>query len=99
MTKQVFQAGQFIDVVTFNGVQYVCAIALENDVQGTTIMQGDETLESATIERYLVESVIVAFINNDEFLTDENSNVFEQVVSATIVTEKRICWYKTSKKT
>ena len=87
MTKIILQAGELIDVVTIDGIQYFCVIENENFELAKIIYKGDDILESFDIKRYLVDSTIIAVINQIDVLTDESSNFYECITSATILTE------------
>lgn len=87
MTKIILQAGEIIDVVTIEGVQYFCVIEDENFEMAKIIYKGDEIIVGYDIERYTVDSTIIAVINQENVLTDESSNFYECVISATILTE------------
>jgi hypothetical protein len=87
MTKIILQAGQIIDVVTLNGIQYFCIIENPNFEMAKIIYNGDDVLESFDIKRYSVDSTIIAVINQVDVLTDESSNFYECITSATILTE------------
>ena len=87
MTKIILQAGEIIDVITIEGVQYFCVIEDENFEMAKIIYKGDEIVVGYDIERYTVDSVIIAVINQENVLTDESSNFYECVTSATIFSE------------
>ena len=87
MTKIILQAGELIDVVTIDGIQYFCVIENENFELAKIIYKGDDILEGFDIKRYLVDSTIIAVINQVDVLTDESSNFYECITSATILTE------------
>jgi hypothetical protein len=42
------------------------------------------------VQRFIVDSVIIANINTSENLTDNNGNVYEKVESAAILTENNL---------
>jgi hypothetical protein len=87
MTKIILQAGEIIDVVTIEGVQYFTTIGNPNFEIAKIIYKGDDVLENFDIKRYTVDSVIIAVINQVDVLTDEFSNFYECVTLATILTE------------
>lgn len=87
MTKIILQAGEIIDVITIEGVQYFCVIEDETFEMAKIIYKGDEIIVGYDIERYTVDSTIIAVINQENVLTDECSNFYECVTSATILTE------------
>ena len=87
MTKIILQAGEIIDIVTVSGVQYFALIANPNFEMAKIIYKGDDVLENFDIKRYTVDSVIIAVINQENVLTDEYSNFYECVNTATILTE------------
>ena len=87
MTKIILQAGQIIDIVTLNGVQYFCVIESQDFPMAKIIYNGDDVLESFDIKRYTVDSVMIVVINQQNVLTDESSNFYECVTTATILTE------------
>jgi len=51
------------------------------------IYKGDDLVENLEIKRYTVDSTIITVINQVDVLTDEFSNFYECVTSATILTE------------
>jgi hypothetical protein len=87
MTKIILQAGELIDVVTLDGIQYFSVIGNPNFEMAKIIYKGDDILKSFDIKRYLVDSTIIAVINQVDVLTDEFSNFYECVTSATILSE------------
>jgi hypothetical protein len=87
MTKIILTAGELIDVVTIDGIQYFTTIGNANFEMAKIIYKGDEVLENFDIKRYTVDSTIIAVINQVDVLTDEFSNFYECVTSATILTE------------
>jgi hypothetical protein len=42
------------------------------------------------VQRFIVDSVIIAVINTSESLTDNNGNFYEKVESAAILTENNL---------
>jgi hypothetical protein len=87
MTKIILQAGELIDVVTLDGIQYFTLIENQNFEMAKIIYKGDDVVENLEIKRYTVDSTIIAVINQVDVLTDEFSNFYECVTSATILTE------------
>ena len=87
MTKIILQAGELIDVVTLNGIQFFAVIGNPNFEMAKIIYKGDDVIENFEIKRYSVDSVIIAIVNQIDVLTDEFSNFYECVTSATILTE------------
>jgi hypothetical protein len=87
MTKIILQAGEIIDVVTLDGIQYFAVIENPNFEMAKIIYKGDDVIENFEIKRYSVDSTIIAVVNQIDVLTDEFSNFYECVTSATILTE------------
>jgi hypothetical protein len=87
MTKIILQAGELIDVVTLDGIQYFTLIENQNFEMAKIIYKGDDVVENLEIKRYTVDSTIIAVINQVDVLTDEFSNFYECVTSATILSE------------
>jgi hypothetical protein len=87
MTKIILQAGELIDVVTLDGIQYFAVIGNPNFEMAKIIYKGDDLVEKFEIKRYNVDSTIIAVINQVDVLTDEFSNFYECVTSATILSE------------
>jgi hypothetical protein len=87
MTKIILTAGEIIDVVTIDGIQYFTTIGNPNFEIAKIIYKGDDVVENLEIKRYNVDSTIIAVINQVDVLTDEFSNFYECVTSATILTE------------
>lgn len=86
MTKLILQAGQLIDVINYNENQYFTLVVSEDLPMATTIYKEDTSIE-VYVQRFIVDSVIIAAINTAECLTDNNGNFYEKVESATILTE------------
>ena len=86
MTKLILQAGQLIDVVNYNENQYFTLVLSEDLPLANAIYKEDTSIE-VYVQRFIVDSVIIASINTSEVLTDNNGNVYEKVDSATILTE------------
>jgi hypothetical protein len=87
MTKIILTAGEIIDVVTIDGIQYFTTIPNPNFEMAKIIYKGDDVVENLEIKRYTVDSTIIAVINQVDVLTDEFSNFYECVTSATILSE------------
>jgi hypothetical protein len=87
MTKIILTAGEIIDVVTINGIQYFAVIENPNFEMAKIIYKGDDVIENFEIKRYSVDSTIIAVVNQIDVLTDEFSNFYECITSATILTE------------
>ena len=87
MTKIILTAGEIIDVVTLDGIQYFTTIPNPNFEMAKIIYKGDDVIENFDLKRYSVDSTIIAVINQVDVLTDEFSNFYECVTSATILTE------------
>jgi hypothetical protein len=87
MTKITLEAGQIIDVVTIGYNQYFTLIENQNFGIAKIIYNGDAIVEKFEINRYIVDSTIIAVINQADVLTDENINFYECVILATILTE------------
>jgi hypothetical protein len=87
MTKIILQAGQIIDIVTIEGVQYFTLIENNNFELAKIIYNGDNIVENIDIKRHIVNSTIISVINQSNVLTDESGNFYECVISATILTE------------
>ena len=51
------------------------------------IAEVDKMIENFEIKRYSVDSTIISVVNQIDVLTDEFSNFYECVTSATILTE------------
>ena len=86
MTKIILQAGQLIDVINYNENQYFSIVANEFVPMPITIYKEDTSI-GVNVQRFIVDSVIIANINTSESLTDNNGNVYEKVESAAILTE------------
>jgi len=86
MTKIILQAGQLIDVINYNENQYFCLVVSEDLPMANAIYKEDTSIE-VYVQRFIVDSVIIASINTSEVLTDNNGNFYEKVESATILTE------------
>jgi hypothetical protein len=86
MTKLILQAGQLIDVINYNENQYFSIVASEFVPMPTAIYKEDTSI-GVNVQRFIVDSVIIAVINTSENLTDNNGNVYERVESAAILTE------------
>ena len=87
MTKIILTAGEIIDVVTINGIQYFSLIENPTFEMAKIIYKGDDVIENFEIKRYSVDSTIIAVVNQIDVLTDEFSNFYECITSATILTE------------
>jgi hypothetical protein len=87
MTKIILTAGEIIDVVTLDGIQYFAVIGNPNFEMAKIIYKGDDVIENFEIKRYSVDSTIISVVNQIDVLTDEFSNFYECVTSATILTE------------
>ena len=86
MTKIILQAGQLIDVINYNENQYFSLVVSEDLPMANAIYKEDTSIE-VYVQRFIVDSVIIASINTSEVLTDNNGNFYEKVESATILTE------------
>lgn len=86
MTKIILQAGQLIDVINYNENQYFSIVANEFVPMPTTIYKEDTSI-GVNVQRFIVDSTIIANINTSESLTDNNGNFYEKVESAAILTE------------
>jgi len=86
MTKIILQAGQLIDVINYNENQYFSIVASEFVPMPTTIYKEDISI-GVNVQRFIVDSTIIANINTSESLTDNNGNFYERVESAAILTE------------
>ena len=86
MTKIILQAGQLIDVINYNENQYFSLVVSEDLPMANAIYKEDTSIE-VYVQRFIVDSVIIAAINTSEVLTDNNGNFYEKVESATILTE------------
>jgi len=86
MTKIILQAGQLIDVINYNENQYFSIVANEFVPMPTTIYKEDTSI-GVNVQRFIVDSIIIANINTSESLTDNNGNFYEKVESAAILTE------------
>jgi hypothetical protein len=89
MTKLILQAGQLIDVINYNENQYFSIVANEFVPMPTTIYKEDTSI-GVNVQRFIVDSVIIAVINTSETLTDNNGNFYEKVESAAILTENNL---------
>ncbi len=87
MTKIILQSGEIIDIVTVDGIQYFTQIENPNFEIAKIIYNENEVVENFDIKRYTVDSTIIAVINQQNVLTDESSNFYECITSATILTE------------
>jgi hypothetical protein len=52
-----------------------------------TAIYKEDTSIGVNVQRFIVDSVIIANINTSETLTDNNGNFYEKVESAAILTE------------
>ena len=86
MNKLILEAGQLIDVINYNENQYFSLVVSEDLPMATAIYKEDTSIE-VYVQRFIVDSVIIASINTSEVLTDNNGNFYEKVESATILTE------------
>jgi hypothetical protein len=87
MTKIILESGQIIDVVTIGYNQYFTLIDNQDFEIAKIIYNGDNVVENFEINRYVVDSTIIAVINQVDVLTDENANFYECITLATIFTE------------
>jgi hypothetical protein len=86
MTKIILQAGQLIDVINYNENQYFSLVVSEDLPMPTAIYKEDTSI-GVNVQRFIVDSTIIANINTSESLTDNNGNFYERVESAAILTE------------